>query len=685
MSNSTPIAEITTLDTHSGLHFNNFRQLFYKAAVLCACTLIYVSLLWSGIAAGPGFELRYDSVFLPFIIAAVFLGLARAPRIWEGPGLMLFSVTLCGVILSGIWTSAVSDHSLLAGLFPNSDSFTYLDSSVRLLRHGELTSVASRRPLSPAVGSVLFFLCQNNVKAVLALTVFLLALVLTLPVREVIRTHGWMAGYVMFLALLLFYRRFIGTALTEHLGLAFGCVAFALLWRSAYATKRPLWQAMAGIFVLALGLFARAGAFFVLPALVAWTGWAWRGIGRFSLKILVLGFAAVGAAYALNLAVLNSVGYPRASSTGNFPYVLYGLAHGGTWSKVFTDHPEVRLLPEIERNKAIYDLATRRISEKPFSLVEGALKAIRQMLVSYEGTYSFVFFALQRSVRENTVSTTFINAKRGLHAVIANPVKYLQITATYASFFLLSLLALIGIIYMFRSLEPGSGLLLCAATGILLSVPFAPPWASDLMRSYAATIPLLLALPAAGIIAVFTWFGLRGKAEPWFMETEERDRWGLMILALVLIPALCLSPILFGFVKNTDIAEADPRNEQIPAESRLIWLVPGSQVTIHAGGVKHSPWSSSVRIDAVRRNMGVLALEYPRQASELSKALDDGNTLALGYDKRARALRHLVLTDADQMGPESVWAHVKPVLPSEEIVWWKIQPTQLKKEKIQAE
>lgn len=641
-------------------------------ASLLVCGLVYIVILRTAVVAGAGFEIRYDSIFIPCVLAFAFLGLSRVPACFTSSGLMLISIVLCGSVLSGVWNSAVSDHSLMAGLFPHSDSFSYIDSMVRLIHDDKLTAVASRRPLSPAVGAVLLLLCQSNVKAVLALMVFLVALTISLPVREIIRTHGWLAGYVMLLGLFLFYRRFIGTALTEHMGLALACLAFTLMWRSADTARHPLLQASAGIFVLSLALLTRAGAFFVLPVSAAWAGWHWRGNRRFSIRVFLLGCAAIGAGFALNLAVLHSVGYPGASYRGNFPYVLYGLTHGGDWRQVFNDHPEVRALPEIDRNKAIYDLAMNRLADRPLSLIEGSLQACRQMLISFEGAYSFVFFALQRSVRENIGPLPPSREMRLTDKTHIQWMKYVQIISTHVSFSLYSLFSFAAILFMIRRPDPRHALLLSSAAGILLSAPFAPPSASDLMRAYAATMPLMIVLPSVGLAAVFHRVIRPNKKMPFTIERNNENTHSLLFLACVVVPILCLSPLLFGFQKNP-IMQGKPATDSSHDSSRFIQLIPGSRVCIvsHGTGVL---WGTQVETDTVLRNMGVLALAYPCRATELTAAVSEGNTLALGYDMHAHALLHLVLdnSDSNRLAAKPKWFHAAPVAPGEENIWWKI-------------
>lgn len=627
------------------------------AAALGACALLFAGLLWSGLAARAGFELRYDSLVLPFVAGVYFLALSRAPATWITPGLMLLSTGLGGAVLSGVWTSAVSDHSLLAGFFPLSDSSSYLDSSIRLWRDGELSSVMSRRPLTSALGAVLFFLCRGDVRCVLAVIVFLVALALTLPVRELIRTHGWWAGYAMFLALFLFYRRFIGTWLSEHTGLALGCLAFALLWRMVHAASRSRVLLVAGLLLLALALCARAGAFFVLPALMLWAGRHWRGVTRFSFRSCALAGVAAAAGLGLNAVVLHALGNPRAA-VGNFSYVLYGLVHGGDWTQVLHDHPEVRQLPEIERNQAIYDYAIQRISDHPSSLVAGAARAYGHLLVPNEGPCCFVRFALQRGIRECAGFAPVAAGGGTARRMAANPWPTLQIAANYASLFGLCLLGLVGLYFVFRDRLPGSTLLLWAVAGIVASAPFAPPWDADLMRVYAATMPFMLALPALGLD------GLARRAissrPAAAVDSVAPDGRGLLVLALGVV-LLCLVPVLFRF--RASAASADT---VVCAGLRTIWVLPGSRVG--------APGRHEAMAASARRYMGVLATTQSRRAAELSAALAAGGTLALGYDVDARTLCHLVLDGAGgDVGP--VPMTLSPVVPdAAEVIWWRAVP-----------
>lgn len=636
---------------------------------------LYAGLLWSGMASAIGFELRYDAIFLPFFLGISLLIIARLPFPCVFPALVLVSTILCGLVLSGVWTAAVSDHSLLAGLFPNSDSYSYLNGSLNLLYNGDLPSRASRRPLSPAVTALLLLVFQENIKIVLAVMVFIVAITLALPTRELIRTHGWIAGYVVFLSLFLFYRRFIGTWLTEHMGLALGCIAFTLVWRSAHATRQSLIAALSGIFMLVLALCTRAGAFLILPALALWAGWAWRKNTQFSVRTFLLACVAITAGFALNAAVLYSIGNPGKAPMGNFPYVLYGLAHGGNWTKVLTDHPELQLLEEIDRNKTIYNLALKAIEDRPFSLLEGAVRAYRQMLFSTEGSYSFVFFGLQRSIRESVTQSVSTNVKGVTQKIIEEPLKYFQITATYLLFFSLSLFALKATCTLIRASNKLHGLLIFSVAGILASVPFAPPWDSDLMRAHAATMPFLIALPSIGVIETVLWLNRTDTSITGFTRNAcGEDGSLLLVLALVVIPLVCVTPILMGIHKQGQNSISMKKSGMEKTEFNLFKLLPGSQVRLVSSNT-NSPWSSNVKIETALRNMGVLRLAYPQRADEMAAAISTANRLALGYNISEGKLYHLALneTEATYLAHSPQLAKTQPVLDGEEVTWKRIQ------------
>jgi hypothetical protein len=630
-------------------------------AVLVAFLLACVGLLVAGALTSLGLHLRYDSIFIPLALAAALRVLASLPPPLAWTGLAALSVSFFGTVLLGVWGSAVSDLSILAGLFPHNDARSYLDGSLRLLHDGELTVDTSRRPLSVSTWTLLLFLTGSDFRWASALMALLTALALALPVREAIRTHGWAAGGLQFLGLLFFYRRFVGTTLTEHVGLMLGCVGCALLWRSAGNGRKAL--AILGTLVLSLALFARAGAFFVLPALALWAGLAWRGRRRFSARTALLIFVAAAAGFAINGTVLRALGHP-ASSQGNFSYTLYGLVHDGDWRQVLRDHPEVRSLSNVERYQRIYDLAIARIISRPWSLPQGMARAYRAFFFSTQGPYCFVQFALQRSMVEHPPHSPGMSA--GVAAALrADPWKYLQIAGTFAWFAALSLLALAGLCLLPLSRRPEDRLLLAVALGILASVPFAPPWDVDLMRVYAATMPFMAALPAVALASGIVRLRRR-RAE---IPAPGAVGTGTELLAAGVAGALlCLAPLLF---KGRDISPEVPAPDR-GGESWTVRVLPGSTVRVVFPATDHDS-AGAPPPPLVSRNLGILAANRPERAAELS-AIPSGSILAMGYEAGTRTLRYLALDEAQVLRLGLGWTRVRaePAVPGKEDLWWRV-------------
>jgi hypothetical protein len=282
-----------------------------------------------------------------------------------------------------------------------------------------------------------------------------------LLVREIRVSHGPMASAIVAMVLFLYYRfeGGLGTTLTENLGLSLGMISFAVLWRGGTGKRMSIvWL---GLGLMTLSLCARAGAFFVLPALVLGGGWVFRGKSRCSLRFLTGALVAVTLGFCVNFALGKFLGDPNYPNTAfsNFSYTLYGLVAGGKgWGQVMIDHPGAR------EGAEIYALAFRTFLANPMGLVLGSLKMWQDYFFS--GSHAFSF------VKGDTYTGSIQMACYALSALgLAVCVR--------------------------RSREPQYMLLAAAAVGHLASIPFAPPVDGGL-RIYAATTPILAMLVAIG-------------------------------------------------------------------------------------------------------------------------------------------------------------------------------------------
>src|SRR5438552_4092515 len=79
--------------------------------------------------------------------------------------------------------------------------------------------------------------------------------------KQVARFFGSIVGFIVLILGFLFYRRFLGSLLTENLGLSLGLIGIALLLQSLRMEKYQVILVAYGLFVLTMALLARAGAF----------------------------------------------------------------------------------------------------------------------------------------------------------------------------------------------------------------------------------------------------------------------------------------------------------------------------------------------------------------------------------------------------------------------------------------
>jgi hypothetical protein len=344
--------------------------------------------------------------------------------------------------------------------------------------------------------------------AALGLLTLITAVACYIAAREIQATHGAEVAVFVLIILFLFYRHHSGTVMSENLGLPLGALGFALMWRGAAQKKRLLFWF--GLFVTTLALNARAGAFFTLPILLLWSGWAFREEGRrFSLRVLFISAAFVFAAFAVNVILVRAL----ASSTGvpfaNFSYTLYGLASGGkSWHYVFERYPELLSLPADEQSRIIYQKAFALIKSDPGRLIKGAFYNWSMLFSdSWYSAYSFV--GGEKRIMRNITQW----------AVLA--------------------LCALGLIRWFRKLDdPLMSLMGVSVLGILVSVPFLPPTDAYRMRPYAVSMIIFGLLPALGLRSAME----RLKVPP----TNQSDLGDANPSALVVFTSLLVSIALLG-------------------------------------------------------------------------------------------------------------------------------------------
>lgn len=534
-------------------------------SIICPL-LIYITILMVRIPKEIGLTALHS--FIPVLVTILLFYPAYRLSGWLGRTASLsLTLILFALPLSGLWNSGLTIVAI-GGLLPfdASDASGYYLDALRLLEGGTM-SAFSQRPLFPGMFATVLGLTQQNLQITQAIFVAIVAISCFLFAREIQRSHGPMAGLLIIAILFLFYRRFFASLTTESLGLTLGAVGFAIVWRGT--RQRHINSVLLGIFLLTLGLNARAGAFFVLPALILWGSWTFRGRAQLSLYFLIGGVCVVLSGFLLNLILLKVVGPPDNLAFSNFSYTLYGIIVGGKgWTQVLADYPELWDVAEPERSRIIYKLAFEAFQANPFGLVIGALTAWWNYLKPWSlwGAFSFI--------HDNTPPFG-----RYLD-FIPQSIFPLGPLAAFITRVLLYPFCLWQILHSYRQRQqPENSLLVAVTLGILISVPFLPPKDIGMNRVYAATIPILATLATLGITRGISFVTMKMKWPllPQIPTSAEPSRVPIFF-GCALIAFIFLGSITTKIVSQTPQFAAAPC--QAGMDTAYVRISAGSSVTL---------------------------------------------------------------------------------------------------------
>lgn len=442
-----------------------------------------------------------DQFFLalwPSLLWAVAIGIASAFRDWRGRLLTLLLSLLpitAGALYFGV--SHASDESfLLAGVIPWSDAAMHFRQAAQMAIYGITQTGMNGRFLYPAYFSSLLTMSTNNLLVAEALSGLLFAGSLVVTLRVTARIIGASGACIVALVCWLFFReRCAGLIMTENLGIMCGLLALAAFLRGLHG--KHFYLVILGIFMLSLGLCARPGALVVLPLLIAFSGWlGWQGgiskkWGRLiqSLLAMVLALLVVLLAFNCNRILADSLYEGKVISNQNFSFTLNGLLTGGKWSDCLGwSHWDSKLV--MREN-------LRLIQEQPQLLFLGALRAYK------EAVFHRTLFQFHQESR----------------------------LATF-----LLIMAFIGMVALWKreQLRPYALWLTLITVGILLSIPFAPPWDAA-ERPFAATVPFQGLLAGVGFFALAHRFFVLDRSLPPPPSTMPRSDLGILLFLASLI------------------------------------------------------------------------------------------------------------------------------------------------------
>ena len=405
------------------------------------------------------------SPLLFLILLSVFYGSFSLPgeaRWFTG---LLITLLIFALSLSFLWASGFSDNKILGGVLPYKDGYQFFYGAQLLLAKQPSPDFgpSSYRPLFPGLLSSLLFLTQQNLQMVLALLIGMLAVACYLSACQVFSLFGKLPASIYIVLLYFYIQPFIGYTMSEVPGLLLGALGAVLILRSAQTND--LRSFLIGMVTLTVGLSVRAGTFFILPLLILWAGWAFRGGKSYSYKIAAAATAVTGSAFVFANTVFNRLAdISSRMGYANFAFSLYGQVRGGIgWGGA---------LQELKTSNAalIYKESLAYFLRHPLSFFIGAAKSYRDSFMPGSvGAFGFI-----AKGQPDPVSI-------GLWAVGS----------------ILLAAGLVQSIRRFRS--PVFSLIAVSFLGIFLSIPFLPPIDGG-WRFYAASMPFLFAamMPALG-------------------------------------------------------------------------------------------------------------------------------------------------------------------------------------------
>lgn len=279
-------------------------------------------------------------------------------------------LTFVGVVFA-YWYSGRSAPNAIGGLIPWNDAAGYFSCAHLALDQGVLSDFCGRRPIYSIFLSTLILVSGRSLQFALLLQAALVGCACFYLSREVMRWYGPGAALMAFAFLFSFGVTVAPVTLTANAGLFFGCLATVFLLRAT--SERGGAYLGLGLFFLTIALNARAGAFFVLPAILLWCV---LGGGTLSerLRLLAIAVLAIVAGFLVNAGLLRAHGGQIGMTHSNFSYVLYGVAVGGKrWLQVYTDHPEIFAGGGGETVIAakIYAVVLQEVAQRPHLFIKG--------------------------------------------------------------------------------------------------------------------------------------------------------------------------------------------------------------------------------------------------------------------------------------------------------------------------
>lgn len=579
-----------------------------------------------------GLVIRRDFLPVFLIVLGVFSIADRCPEGGRSLITLVLILTLFALTLSGLWRSGASELNTVGGLLPFSDALGYYVGAVRFL-HGEMLSTTVGRSLYPAALATVLRMVSENLETAVVFFVFLNAVTTFFAVRAVQRSHGSTAGALTFLLLFFFFRRFIGTTLTENLGFALGALGFAAMWRAVGENRVHLF--LMGLFFLSLGMSARPGAVLVPPGLLVWKLTEMkRQPMRVRWNFALTGILVTALGFAPHFIHQTTIVSPSDTS-------LFGMSGTLLFSSVraiFYDRkPNARSGSRHDEGPQELDVT------RPPPRMSDPASVLRKFFRPWQESRVFSFViplspgqtSLAQRIREGGLAgagAAFTKSPYGVLNLVSQRVFYVMLYGSIPALLLF---------WRTRREDRHYALVVWAFVGTLLCLLFLTPSIADDMRDYAVTLPFLAVLPAMALASVMSLTPFGVNQDPKTREPSARQSSGaLLSVGGTLVVLLVIGPLIAKMFSTPAV----PQSGECRDEASHFHVVhyPGSYVTLTGKTGPTKTDGLAVKTEDFRREMGILRVLYPERAEALS-SLDAGSIILVGWPHRGDAGYYIAL------------------------------------------
>jgi hypothetical protein len=450
---------------------------------MALCAAAAAVALYAVLLFGARLTLWHDALLFPCVL---WLGMRAIANI-RIRHRMLAVAALATIGLSlglvYVWTVGWGGRNhVFGGIFALSDAGEYYWDAERVLHGAAMNTGGARRPIFSAVLAGTFRIVGHDIHLAHVLTMVLWAGSGAFAVAEVWRTHGHRAASIVFVIFVLFARRYVGFVQSEGLGAPLGALAFGLLWRVHSMKSRWHPTYLGALLLQSVALLARPGPFFVIVAIMFW------GVRRADKsersKLLLQSIGVVALAFAFQHVV--RVTTAGAASFSDLPPILYGLVHGEDSQFVWAHNPWLGGLPESDRTGAVWSLLEKDLVASPSLIVLAPLRCLATWIYLPQGLFGMVWLNPDDRALENA---TAVKQSMAVHGYLGPLFLWVQKLGAYSLVNAVAMAAggVAFIVYLVRATwrawrarrSEAPAFFVPILLGILVSLPFLPPWITE--------------------------------------------------------------------------------------------------------------------------------------------------------------------------------------------------------------